>query len=73
MLIGDYVVRIEKYDTYKIVYAKLRGTQYKDFKKVMTLSLNEKVPIDIFYDKLVANVQILNLQVMRSEKSANGL
>ena len=73
MLIGDYVVRIEKYDTYKIVYAKLRGTQYKDFKKVMTLSLNEKVPIDIFYDKLVANVQTLNLQVMRSEKSANGL
>lgn len=56
MLIGDYVVRIEKHDTYKIVYAKLRGIQYKDFKKIMTLSLNEKMPIDIFYDKLVANV-----------------
>lgn len=48
MLIGDYVVRIEKHDTYKIVFAKLRGTQYKDFKEVMTLSVNEKVPIDIF-------------------------
>lgn len=56
MLIGDYVVRIEKHDTHKDVYAKLRGMQHKEFKKIMTLSINDKVPIDIFYDELVANV-----------------
>lgn len=53
MLIGDYVVQIKKHSTYKDVYAKLRGTQYKEFKKIMTLPIDEKIPIDIFYDELV--------------------
>lgn len=71
MLIGDYVVQIEKHDTYKDVYAKLRGTQYKEFKKIMTLSVDEKVPIDIFYDKLVEMFSFYRLCVVKSPR--NGL
>ena len=52
MLIGNYVVRIEKHDTYKIVYAKLRGTQNSD----LPIKLNTASVIPVIFASTLLSI-----------------